>query len=99
MIKIYQINPDRDINKVMFMPYKFVKEFDFSIYDEVWSGDEPDGCDSLDGIFEVFNLNHPQDFKGHSLSVSDIVQIDSSDQERNGYYYCDSFGWKKLDIK
>lgn len=71
----------------MFMRYKFVKEFDFSIYDEVWSGDEPDGCDDLEWIFEVFNLYHPDDFKGHSLSVSDIVQIIGSDEESNGYYY------------
>lgn len=99
MIKIYQIDSNKDINKVIFMPYKFVKEFDFSIYKEVWSGEEPDGCDSLDGIFEVFNLHHPDDFHGHSLSTSDVVQIIGSDPKRNGYYYCDSFGWKKLDIK
>lgn len=99
MIKIFQINTDRDINKVKFMPYKWLKEFDFSIYDEVWSGEEPDGCDDLEGIFEVFNLYHPKDFKGHSLSVSDIVQIIDSDKESNGYYFCDSFGWEKLDEK
>lgn len=99
MIKIFQINTDRDVNKVKFMPYNWVKEFDFSIYDEVWSGEEPDGCDDLEGIFEVFNLYHPKDFKGHSLSVSDIVQIIGSDKGSNGYYFCDSFGWEKLDEK
>lgn len=98
MIKIFQINTDRDINKVKFMPYKWLKEFDFSIYDEVWSGEEPDGCDDLERIFEVFNLYHPKDFKGHSLSVSDIVQIIGSDKESNGYYFCDSFGWQKIEI-
>ena len=99
MIKIFQINMDRDKNKVKFMPYKFIKEFDFSIYDEVWSGEEPDGCDDLEGIYEVFNLYLPNDFKGHSLSVSDIVQIIGSDKKSNGYYFCDSIGWRKLDIK
>lgn len=99
MIKIYQVNPDRDKNKVIFMPYRFIKEFDFSIYDEVWCGEEPDDYDNLEGIFDVFNLCRPQDFHGHSLSVSDIVQIIGSDLEKNGYYYCDSFGWKKLYIE
>ena len=99
MIKIFQINTDRDINKVKFMPFKWIKEFNFSIYEEVWSGEEPDGCDDLDGIFEVFNLYHPKDFTGHSLSVSDIVQIIGSDEESNGYYFCDSFGWEKLNEK
>ena len=99
MIKIFQINSNRDIERVKFMPYRFIKEFDFSIYDEVWRGNEPDGCDDLDGIYEVFNLHRPNDFKGHSLSVSDIVQIFGSDHSSNGYYYCDSIGWNKLNIK
>ena len=29
----------------------------------------------LESVFEKFNLDHPEDFKGHSLSVSDIVAI------------------------
>ena len=96
MIKIFQINSDKDVNEVKFMPSRFVKEFDFSIYDEVWRGEEPEGCDDLDGIYEVFNLHYPKDFKGHSLSVSDIVQIIGSDEGSNGFYYCDSIGWKKI---
>ena len=101
MIKIYQINMERDINQVKFRSFKNVKEFDFSIYDEVWSGENPDGCDDLEGIFEVFNLDHPEDFNGHSLSVSDIVHIiDSKNPNKlpNGYWYCDSFGWKKVEV-
>lgn len=97
MIKIFQIDYNKDINKVAFLPYHWLKEFDFSIYKEVWSGEEPDGCDDLDGIYEVFNLYHPKDFKGHSLSVSDIVQIIGSDKGSNGFHYCDSIGWVKLD--
>jgi len=44
----------------------------------------------LNKVFEDFNMNHPADFKGHSLSVSDIVVVDDE------VYFCDSFGWKKL---
>lgn len=98
MIKIYQINRERDKDNVKFMPFG-MKEFDFSIYDEVWSGEEPDECGDLEEVFEVFNLRHPEDFTGHSLSVSDIVQIIGSDEGSNGYYYCDVCGWEKLDIK
>ena len=97
MIKIFKIDQNKYTNKVMFMPYKWLKEFDFSIYNEVWSGDELDGCDDLDGIYEVFNLYHPEDFRGHSLSVSDIVQIIGSDEGSNRYYFCDSIGWVELD--
>ena len=102
MIKIFQINPEKDTNKVKFKSYKFIKEFDFSIYDEVWSGNEPElenYNNLLEEIFKIFNLHHPEDFHGHSLSVSDVVQIINSDKKDNGYYYCDSFGWVKLEIE
>lgn len=92
MIKIFQINMDRDKDRAKFMPYRFLKEFDFSIYDEVWSGEVPSKYNSLEGIYEMFNLDHPDGFRGHSLSVSDIVQMEDE------FYYCDSFGWKKIDI-
>lgn len=97
MVKIYRINKDRDKNRAKFMPYNW-KKFDFSIYDEVWSGEPQRNWKTLEGIFEIFNLHHPEDFKGHSLSVSDIVQIiNEPDKEEDGFYFCDSFGWKKLD--
>lgn len=98
MIKIFQINTDRDKNKNKFMAYGWIKEFDFSIYDEVWSGKPK--WETLEDIFEIFNLHHPEDFNGHSLSVSDIVQIiNEPDKEEDGFYFCDSFGWRKLNIK
>lgn len=48
----------------------------------------------LEEIFRQFNLNRPDDFYGHSLSVSDVVVL-----EHNGdrtAYFVDSFGFKKL---
>lgn len=46
----------------------------------------------LDDLFEEFNIHHPKDFRGHSLSVSDLVKINDD------YYFCDSFGWKKMNF-
>ena len=48
----------------------------------------------LEEIWERFNNDHPADFKGHSLSVSDIVAI-----KQDGvvtYHYCDSYDFKEL---
>lgn len=45
----------------------------------------------LDDIYDIFNMSSPPDYHGHSLSVSDVVRIDSD------FYYCDNIGWKKLD--
>jgi len=46
---------------------------------------------SLDDIYYIFNMQRPGDFNAHSLSVSDVVETP------DGFYYCDSFGWIKLD--
>ena len=50
--------------------------------------------DRLEEIWERFNNDHPADFKGHSLSVSDIVAIKQNDVVT--YHYCDSFDFKEL---
>lgn len=47
----------------------------------------------LNDLFEMFNINRPDDFKGWSLSVSDIIQLNDK------LYFCDTFGWKELDYK
>lgn len=50
--------------------------------------------DRLEELWERFNLDHPDDFKGHSMSVSDIIAI-----KHNGkvtYHYCDSYDFVEL---
>lgn len=49
--------------------------------------------DTLDSIYERFNLQHPADFRGHSLSVSDVIVMHQNGQDQA--YYVDSFGFKK----
>ena len=48
----------------------------------------------LESVFEKFNMDHPKDFMGHSLSVSDIVAV-KKDGEIS-VHYVDSFGFKQL---
>ena len=48
----------------------------------------------LEELFQTFNLSRPQDFEGHSLSVSDVIAL-----KRNGevsVHYVDSIGFKDL---
>lgn len=48
----------------------------------------------LEGLYEKFNINRPEDFRGHSLSVSDIVAL-----KTNGvvsFHYVDSIGFQEL---
>ena len=68
-----------------------------SNYDVIYTG--PIVCEqsqmaTLERLYEIFNLNRPGDFTGHSLSVSDIVAL-----KQDGvvsYHYCDSVGFKEL---
>jgi len=46
---------------------------------------------TLNKLYEQFNINHPTDFKGHSLSVSDIIALKVND--RISFHYVDSFGF------
>lgn len=84
--KIYQIKDIKNTDYA-FRSWKDASEkFSFADYKYAYQGSSY----ALDEIFTRFNINHPFDYNGHSLSVSDIVKF--GDQ----YYYCDSFGWKDI---
>ena len=65
-------------------------------YEKTYEGNletsSTDVMDILEELFTELNINHPIDYKGHSLSVSDIVVIDCH------YYYCDAYGWKEINF-
>ena len=46
---------------------------------------------TLEGIFEKFNIDRPEDFKGHSLSVSDVVVLHQNGKDTA--HYTDSIGF------
>ncbi|MBP5432257.1 MAG: DUF3849 domain-containing protein [Ruminococcus sp.] len=48
----------------------------------------------LSSVFEKFNINHPRDFEGHSLSVSDVVAIKKDNRITS--YYVDSTDFKEI---
>lgn len=103
-IKIYQVNGDRDENRVKFIRFENLERWQGSsdiqshIYDRVFDGDVD--CKSLEGIYTLFNTERPVGHMGHSLSVGDIVQIELDGQGvERGFYYCDSYGFKKVDFE
>jgi len=49
----------------------------------------------LEYLFERFNIDHPVNFAGHSMSVSDVVCL--YDDNKRRYFFCDSIGWKELN--
>lgn len=48
----------------------------------------------LEAIYEKFNIDHPEDYRGHSLSVSDIVVLHQNGE--NSAHFVDSFGFTGL---
>lgn len=93
----YKILQLKDFRKVeySFMSYDYAKKHNFKLsdYEIVYKGSTKDvkPIKALEDLFTEFNINRPEDFKGHSLSMSDVVELDGV------YYYCDSFGWAKVD--
>ena len=101
-IRIYQINSDRDAYGYKFMNMDWVKKHwgeqgvDSEIYDKVYEG-TIDGS-SLEDVFCTFNFSRPVGFKGHSLSVSDVVEVIQSSETEPGFYFCDSIGFQKVEF-
>ena len=60
-----------------------------SKYKEEWKPGE-----TLETIYERFNIHRPEDFTGHSLSVSDVVVLESETEKKA--FYVDSFGFSEL---
>ena len=95
---IYQLRRDPELAELRFMNSHYLREHDiepaFDNYEAVYSGTfSSDGSTEtrLDDLYMKFNAEHPQDFTGHSLSVSDIVVL-----RQNGAvssYYVDSVGF------
>jgi len=90
-LRIYQIDPDKDQNRVKFRPYKDVDEVDPSIYKKVFDAEAD--VEHLEGAFYLFNNADPHPlFYGHSMAMSDMVVTDE------GSFYCDSIGFQKIDF-
>ena len=62
-------------------------------YELVYTGELKEGM-SIDDIFTKFNIDHPADFTGHSLSVSDVVVLHQDGE--NTSHYVDSLGYREI---
>ena len=98
---IYQLRDNDDTVQLHYMNSEYLEEKGLSIqkenYAAVYAGDldrRGDTQDKLNELYETFNIRRPEDFRGHSLSVSDIVAL-----KQNGVvscHYVDSWGFKEL---
>ena len=95
---IYQLKRSDDLHGIRFESYEFLQKngikCDIRNYDLVYSGDMRPN-ETLENLFYKFNMEHPEDFKGHSLSVSDVVVI--KERGKSTAHYVDSIGFKQVD--
>ena len=98
---IYQLKRDDATTDIRFMNSDYLKskgiEPQYENYELIYTGAlTKDGSqmDKLEDLYRVFNIEHPQDFTGHSLSISDIVALKQAGVV--SYHYVDSVGYKEL---
>ena len=94
---IYQLKNSDETRDLRFEPYDRLQAtgnvVDKANYELVYSAELTPGT-SLEDIYTRFNIDHPKDFKGHSLSVSDVVVLHQNGQDTA--HYVDSFGYKSV---
>ena len=106
---IYQLKDDPELDKFRFTGTESLKRmgitkdnFDAVLpenYKLVYMGElaELQGqrqSETLEAIYTKLNIDHPEDYKAHSLSVSDIVVLHENGE--NSAHFVDSFGFTEL---
>ena len=102
-IKIYQIDMERDEHRIAMMGYEDTlarlngESIDPTLYDLVFDGEVE--VKDLEAVYAKFNLDHPAGYTGRSMSVSDVVQVVESTSVKEGFYFCDSIGFKEIPFQ
>ena len=102
---IYQLGDGDDFRNIRFESLKDIggaenvdKHNYYMMYSDTVDIDRLDNEDAtydiLNQIYEQFNIDHPKDFKGHSLSVSDVIVLKCNDEL--AAFYIDSFGFELI---
>ena len=95
--QIYQLKRGEDTRELQFEAYNRLKESGQVLnpdnYVKVYEAELTAGL-SLEDIYTRFNIDHPKDFYGHSLSVSDVVVLHKDGKD--SAHYVDRFGYKEV---
>ena len=94
---IYQLKQGVTTRDYRFEPLDAIRSNGLSVkpenYEQVYTAPLTEK-DSLESIYTRFNIDRPADFKGHSLSVSDIVVLHQDGKDTA--HYCDRFGFSQV---
>ena len=99
---ILQLNHSEEARKMSFMSYDFIESQgnnpEINFYELMYAGPLYTTADNsnviCENLYMKFNIDRPEDFRGHSLSVSDVIALKR--QGEVNYFFVDSFGFKEL---
>ena len=94
---IYQLKDTEETRDIRFMNMDYLEKEGIPVsrenYTLIYTGELKEGM-SLEDIYTKFNIDHPADFTGHSLSVSDVVVLHQDGE--NTSHYVDSVGYREI---
>lgn len=95
---IYQLKSNDSTRDLRFEPLERLAAAGLTVnrinYDCVYTAPITADTDSLGKIYEKFNIDHPKDFIGQSLSISDVITINRGGQQTS--HYIDRLGFKEI---
>lgn len=97
-VRIWQLKTETDVRMKFISLDDMIKGFgepDPEHYRIAYDGQL--GTNDLEAIYTRCNVDHPPGYKGHSLSMSDVVELYDGDSSE--YHYCDHFGFQKINFK
>ena len=87
----------KELSDIHFMGMDYLESKGIAVtkenYDLLYTAPLEEGT-SLEDIYTRFNIDRPADFRGHSLSVSDVVVLHQNGE--NTSHYVDSFGYREV---
>ena len=95
--ELYQLDEDKKGQDYIFMNMDFVKRHGYEVARENYKlvyDDLLEEQDTLESLYVRLNIDHPEDFRGHSMSVSDVVVMYKDGEVKS--YYVDSIGFAEV---
>ena len=94
---MYQLKDTEEARDIHFMGMDYLESKGIAVtrenYDLLYTAPLEEGT-SLEDIYTRFNIDRPADFRGHSISVSDVVVLHQNGE--NTSHYVDSFGYREV---
>ena len=96
--RVYQIISELDVNRVKFWGLDTMRKhyggtIPAELYHCVYDGDLK--TQDLEQIFMILNTSCPPGYNGHSLSMTDVVELEDSNGKCS-FFFCDTFGFQPV---